>query len=82
MGTCAGRGSQHFGSRSVASLRMDTTAMAAAMHPSLHEIVVAAHLKSELLIISQLPNESLRYVDKFDSPLEFISDNGIYTTSQ
>ena len=67
VGTCAGRASQHNGSPSVTSLRLDTTAMAAAMHPTSHEIVVLGHLKSELLMISQLPNESVRYVDKYPS---------------
>ena len=67
VGTCAGRASQHSGSPSVTSLRLDTTAMTAAMHPTSHEIVVLGHLESKLFTISQLSNESVRYVDKYPS---------------
>ena len=45
---------------------MDTTALSAAMHPSSHEIVVPPHLRSELLIITQLPNDSFEYYPYLD----------------
>lgn len=75
MGHCAGRDSQHVGSPSVTSMRMDTTAVAAAMHPTTHEIVVLGHLESRLFIISQLANESYRFVDEYSED-EDLSDDG------
>ena len=75
MGNCAGRNSQHVGSPSVTSMRMNTTAVTAAMHPTTHEVVVPGHLESRLFIISQLPNESYRFVDEYSED-EDVSDNG------